>query len=236
MTASVTEIQVQERARATLGISNRAIYAMVATLLKRRHVGGGRLCDVGCGAGQFREFAQSFCDFYCGVDVVKYDSFPDGAEFVQADLDVARWPIDDDFADATVSIETIEHLENPRAFFRELTRITRPGGLIVVTTPNQLSLLSKLTLLLKGQFNAFQESCYPAHRTALLKVDLLRIATECGLVEVEIAFTKGGRIPGTALHWPPPFGGQMFSDNIGLAARKPPPNNRRPGDAQAVAP
>ena len=45
-----------------------------------------------------------------------------------------------------------------------------------MTTPNQLSLLSKMTLLFRGQFNAFQEGpgLYPAHRTALLEIDLLR--------------------------------------------------------------
>ena len=70
----------------------------------------------------------------------------------------------DGCADAVVAVETIEHVENPRAFVRELTRLARPGGLVVVTTPNQLSLLSLLTLVTKGQFNAFEEApgLYPA--------------------------------------------------------------------------
>lgn len=75
----------------------------------------------------------------------------------------------------------IEHLENPRAFIRVLVRLTKPGGWVFVTTPNQLSLLSQMTLMLKNQFNAFQEapSLYPAHITALLEIDLIRITTEC---------------------------------------------------------
>lgn len=221
MTSVVTDISLEQRARATLGISNRAIYTMVASLVRRLHGSGGCLYDIGCGAARFREFASSLCDRYCGVDAIRYDSFPNDGEFIQTDLDSAAWPVSDEVADVVVAIETIEHLENPRAFFRELTRIARPGGTIVVTTPNQLSLLSKLTLLIKGQFNAFQQSSYPAHRTALLKVDLQRIARECGMVDLQIAFTNSGRIPGTPYHWPPPFGGQMFSDNIALAAHKP---------------
>src|SRR5439155_20569020 len=120
-------------------------------------------------------FASSLCDSYCGVDAIRYDSFPNEAEFIQADLDAAPWPVGDEVADVVVAIETIEHLENPRAFFRELTRITRPGGTIVVTTPNQLTLRSKLTLLIKAQFNPFQQSSYPAHRTGLLEGDLERV-------------------------------------------------------------
>jgi hypothetical protein len=94
---------------------------------------------------------------------------------------------------------------------------------VVVTTPNQLSLLSKLTLVVKNQFNAFTErpGSYPAHITALLEVDLVRIARECGLVEVGIRYTDSGRIPGTARHWPRPLGGRAFSDNVLLEARRP---------------
>ena len=87
---------------------------------------------------------------------------------------------------------------------RELARITRPGGMIAVTTPNQLSLLSKLGLLLKNEFPAFQEApgLYPAHLTALLDIDLVRMARECELQEPRIAYSGRGRIPGTAWHWP----------------------------------
>jgi len=221
MSTLTCENPVQQRARQSLGVSSRAIYAMAAALVRQLHGGGGRLCDVGCGAGRFQEFAASLSDHYVGVDVVRYEEFPANLEFVLADLEHAPWQISDDFADVTVAIETIEHLENPRAFFRELTRITRPGGVIVVTTPNQLSLLSKMTMVLKNEFNAFRANSYPAHQTALLRVDLERIARECGLIDLVVSFTNHGRIPGTALHWPPPFGGQWFSDNIGIGARKP---------------
>jgi 2-polyprenyl-3-methyl-5-hydroxy-6-metoxy-1,4-benzoquinol methylase len=230
-------ISVVQRARQSLGKSNRAVYEMVASIVARRGSKHGRMCDVGCGAGSFLQYARTLCDSYCGVDVVRYDELPVGVEFVQSDLDAPRWPIDDDSFDVTVSIETIEHLENPRAFLRELVRITRAGGLIIVTTPNQLSLLSKLTLVLKGQFNAFQKPCYPAHITALLKSDLLRIAGECGLVDAQIVFSNRGRVPGTPWHWPRVLRGQAFSDNLAIVAAKPSmaiaPAGVREGDAPA---
>jgi 2-polyprenyl-3-methyl-5-hydroxy-6-metoxy-1,4-benzoquinol methylase len=120
-------------------------------------------------------------------------------------------------------VETIEHLENPRAFVRELARLAKPGGTVLVTTPNQLSLLSKLTLLTRNQFNAFQEApgLYPAHITALLEVDLRRIARETGLEGVEVHYSGFGRIPFTARHWPRPLQGRAFSDNVALLARRP---------------
>jgi len=121
-------------------------------------------------------------------------------------------------------VETIEHLENPRAFVRELTRLARPGGWVVVTTPNQLSLLSKLTLGLKNEFNAFQSGSYPAHLTALLEADLRRIAAECGWSNAMVVYTCSGRIPGTARHWPRWLSCLfpcVLSDNLLIIGRRP---------------
>jgi 2-polyprenyl-3-methyl-5-hydroxy-6-metoxy-1,4-benzoquinol methylase len=166
--------------------------------------------------------------------VVRHDSFPADLSFIGVDLDIQRVPLPDGTADVVVAVETIEHLESPRAFFRELVRLTRPGGWVVVTTPNQLSLLSKLTLVLKNQFNAFQDSCYPAHLTALLEVDLRRMAAECGLTEAAVAYTRSGRIPGTSWHYPRFLSRWLpraLSDNVALIARKP---VRLPGRSSAA--
>jgi 2-polyprenyl-3-methyl-5-hydroxy-6-metoxy-1,4-benzoquinol methylase len=221
------DASVESRARVSLGVSAEAIYRMVAAIVRERHECRGTLLDVGCGTGSLLPFVRDSVDSYRGADAVHYDAFPAGHEFVQVDLDAPRWPIDDESADMTVAVETIEHLENPRAFFRELMRVTRAGGLIVVTTPNQLSVLSKLTLVLKNQFNAFQEASYPAHRTALLEVDLRRMAHEVGLADAQVRYTDSGRIPGTPWHWPGVLRGRMFSDNVAISARR---TNRASGE------
>lgn len=223
-TNSPTDLTTEARARESGGTSADAIYQTVAQLVHDNNV-SGHLYDIGCGTGALRAFVGSWCSGYTGVDAVPYDLFPPDVQFLCANLDATRWPIADGVSDITVSVETIEHLENPRAFFRELTRITRPGGLIVVTTPNQLSLLSKLTFVVNNQFNAFQErpGLYPAHRTALLEIDLIRIASELGLEFTRISYTGTGRIPGTSAKWPRwlPLPVRTFSDNVLLSARRP---------------
>ena len=47
--------------------------------------------------------------------------------------------------------------------------------------PDDAAHRGKLSLVIKNQFNAFQDSCYPAHITALMEQDIRRIAAECGL-------------------------------------------------------
>jgi 2-polyprenyl-3-methyl-5-hydroxy-6-metoxy-1,4-benzoquinol methylase len=195
---------------------------MIADVL-RNTTQGGVLVDVGCGTGQLWSVLSNTFSRYVGIDAVRYPDFPETAEFFLFDLDADGAKLPDESGDVVVSVETIEHLENPRAFMRELVRLARPGGWVIITTPNQLSLLSLLTLIIKKRFSAFQDVHYPAHLTALLEVDLKRMAAECGLCEVQIEYSLQGRIVLTPLHYPRCLA-RMFpralSDNLVLVARK----------------
>jgi 2-polyprenyl-3-methyl-5-hydroxy-6-metoxy-1,4-benzoquinol methylase len=226
MTTALVEraaADVERRAQQSLGASEAAIYRMVARVLREQQVHGGVLVDVGCGTGQLRSYVSEYCDRYVGVDAVRYQDFPTDAEFHLADLDTGRASLPDACADVVLGVETIEHLENPRAFMRELVRLAKPGGRIVVTTPNQLSLLSLLTLVVKHRFSAFQDVHYPAHLTALIEIDLQRIAAECGLEDVKIEYSHRGRLVLTPWHYPLVLSRlfpRSLSDNLLLIGRK----------------
>ena len=212
------------RARSTLGSSHDAIYRMVNAAVIARGVEGGRLVDVGCGRGALWSVVSPLFDRYCGLDAVRYDTFPLCGEFRAVDLDAADWPIAAGEADVVTAIETIEHLENPWNFVRALVRIARPGGWVVITTPNQLSALSVLTLIVKQRFSAFQDSHYPAHRTALLESDLLRVARAAGLEALAVAYSHYGRLPLAAAHCPEAIARlwpRALSDNLLVIGRKP---------------
>ncbi len=216
----------EERAKKSLGISNQSILNMVRRLIVERskNTRSGKLLDVGCGVGNLHSVVHDLVNDYEGLDVVYYDEFPSEAFFHKIDLDSGQADLPQAYADFVVAVETIEHLENPRAFMRELFRLCKPNGWVVVTTPNQLSLLSKLTFLVKNQFNAFQDSCYPAHITALLEVDLRRIGREIGFQDIAISFSSDGRLPGFSKHWPNVIS-QLFpralSDNIAFVGKRP---------------
>ena len=198
----MTVTPVEARARQSGGISNEAILGMVGRVLERKQISGECIIDVGCGAGNLYHQVASRFSRYIGVDAVRYDGFPERGEFHYLDLDTGRIPLPDQSGDVVAAVEVIEHLENPRDFVRKLVRLTKPGGWVIITTPNQLSLLSLATLVVKQRFQAFQDVHYPAHLTALLEVDLRRIAVECGLRSVEIEYSLQGRIPLTAKLYP----------------------------------
>jgi len=212
-----------DRALRSGGTSETAIYRMVADALGRSGVTTGKLLDIGCGSGNLYPFVRDRLSSYVGVDLVRYDGFPPGADWIKANLDQLPLPLASECADVVVAIEAIEHLENPRAFMRELVRLAKSGGTVVVTTPNQLSLLSKMTLVLKNRFSAFQDVHYPAHITALLEIDLIRIASACGLQDLSISYSNFGRIAFTPFHYPHVVSKRWqrkLSDNICLCGIK----------------
>jgi 2-polyprenyl-3-methyl-5-hydroxy-6-metoxy-1,4-benzoquinol methylase len=217
------DADLDARARQSLGSSHEAIYRMVERALDARGVKGRTLVDVGCGGGGLWTVVGHRFVHYAGLDAVRYDGFPADQEFHRIDLDAAHWPVPDGSADVVTAVETIEHLENPWGFMRRLSALARPGAWIIVTTPNQLSGLSFLTLASRRRFSAFQDGQYPAHRTALLESDLRRASLAAGLEPVETDYSLSGRLPLMRWHYPEALARlvpRLLSDNLMIVARK----------------
>lgn len=103
---------------------------------------GARVLDVGCGEGYGTALLAGGARHVLGLD---YDAatvahartaYPQ-ASFVRANL--AALPVSDRSCDAVVTLQVIEHVWNHPEFLRECRRALRPGGLLLVTTPNRLT-------------------------------------------------------------------------------------------------
>lgn len=112
--------------------------------------------DIGAGSGlllkQVRDrflVEQSACDY--SSNFMKHSDVP----MDLIDLDGGQLPYPDSSFDLVTCVETIEHLENFRALFREMHRILKPGGVAIITTPNILNLRSRLRFLSFGFYNMF---------------------------------------------------------------------------------
>jgi SAM-dependent methyltransferase len=216
-----------EASLASGGISDDAIYRMALTRLQE-HGARQSILDFGAGVGHFTQrLSQS--NLYAsitGADLMARPSgLPDAVSWVQADLN-GSLPIEDAAFDAIAAIEVIEHLENPRAMLRECSRLLRPGGLLVLTTPNNESFRSLLSFAARGYFAAFGPQSYPAHITPILLIDLQRMVAEIGLHDGDVRYSDQGAIPRlTSIQWQTlPFSnlkGRRFSDNLLFACRKP---------------
>lgn len=186
----------------------------------------GSLIDFGAGRGELlvRLTQSRKFEILAGADLFPRPAELDAQlEWHQQDLNEPL-KLDRQF-DCVVCSETIEHLENPRQTFRNLHQLTKPGGLLVLTMPNQESIRSYAGLLLGGHFTYFLGACYPSHITALLRLDLTRICREVGFQPPKFRYTNSGGIPKLPLvSWQRvSFGllrGRLFSDNIAMVTRK----------------
>jgi 2-polyprenyl-3-methyl-5-hydroxy-6-metoxy-1,4-benzoquinol methylase len=107
-------------------------------LLGKYDLRGRTLLDAGCGTGWFSLRAHER-----GADVTALDIGPKLLEQVRCKCDVNTvcgtvldLEFESDSFDVVVSSECIEHTRDPRLAVRELVRVCRPGGLIVITCPN----------------------------------------------------------------------------------------------------
>ena len=71
-----------------------------------------------------------------------------GVKLVFWDLDATPYPLDDESFDLALMTEVLEHLrEYPLQSLVEVRRILRPGGFLVLTTPNSASLQNRIRLV-----------------------------------------------------------------------------------------
>lgn len=225
MTASSHDLEDWRKfaAAKSKGTSDEACHAL-AWRLAVQEKPLGSLLEFGAGNGAFARGLQKtpLADSIICTDIMARPlDLPEEIRWIQADLNLPLTEPDSLF-DTILSIEVIEHLENPRAVFREFHRLLRPGGRLILTTPNQESLRSLLALLGGRHFASFLGASYPAHITALLEMDLVRVCQETGFSDPLFHYSNSGRIPKmTFLRWPSFLGGRFFSDNLALIARKP---------------
>jgi 2-polyprenyl-3-methyl-5-hydroxy-6-metoxy-1,4-benzoquinol methylase len=91
--------------------------------------------DVGCGSGFFM--------LMLGGNVVGIDNAENvevcrkrGLTAYAADLENDRFPLENETFDAAVCLEVMEHLRNPNNCLNEVSRLLKPGGHLLISTPN----------------------------------------------------------------------------------------------------
>lgn len=72
-----------------------------------------------------------------------------------ADLNHQPLPFADQSFDLVTCTEVIEHLEHYRETLREIHRVLKPGGRVVLSTPNILNLKSRIRFFVYGFYNLF---------------------------------------------------------------------------------
>lgn len=106
----------------------------------------GVALDVGCGGGQFMMSALGRGWDVWGLEVVlsAVEGVPKPLRARISVGAVESAPFDEGSFDAITCFDVIEHVRQPVEFLRHANRLLRPGGILVITTPNAATLKARL--------------------------------------------------------------------------------------------
>lgn len=104
-------------------------------------VRGKTVLDIACGSGYGTKMLAATAKKVYGVDVnntaIQYAKKNYTSPKIDYRIgDAVEIPLEDGAVDVVVSFETIEHISQYEEFINEIKRVLKPGGLFIVSTPN----------------------------------------------------------------------------------------------------
>lgn len=97
-----------------------------------------RVCDIGCGLeAAFLHRLQAHISYGLGVDYQEAVCRPRHIAFLRANINEPLPLTNQDF-DHVVMLAVLEHLAQPEPVLREINRILRPGGSLILTWPSAI--------------------------------------------------------------------------------------------------
>ena len=117
-------------------------------LLACKAVAGKTALDIASGEGYGSAMLAQTAHKVIGVDIAQEAVAHAQAKYQAENLEFrigscTAMPLDDASVDVVVSFETIEHHDEHEAMMREIKRVLRPGGVVVISSPDKLEYSDK---------------------------------------------------------------------------------------------
>jgi SAM-dependent methyltransferase/uncharacterized protein YbaR (Trm112 family) len=137
----------EERSGATAH-SERRLREYILSLVPKDASG---LLDVGCGSAWVAKSFQNSGTFVCSLDVSienpkkAVERYP-SQDHVAVIADAYHLPFQDNSFDVIIASEIIEHQHDPQAFVKELLRVIKQNGTVIISTPYKEKLVYELCI------------------------------------------------------------------------------------------
>lgn len=179
-------------------LSEKTVFGLHASLIKHIPANislSSKILDLGCGSGAWlhRLSVKGYLDL-TGIDCDTAELRPKAGNYINADLDGTDWGLKGEKFALITAIEVIEHLGNIGRFFEQAKNFLAEDGMILLTSPNILSLPVRLRFLLTGDLKQFGRLGNPSHLFPILLGTFPRLLRRYGLEIVEYwGYPEDGR-------------------------------------------
>lgn len=157
---------------------------------------GATVIDVGCFGWALHDAVVENGLRLIGLDEIEPPGRPAGAAFHPIVDDVIELP--DDHGDVLIASHVMEHVVKPTALYKEIVRVTKPGGLIHIEAPSELSAEPRGSSTPEDHaFVSFWDD--PTHIRPLTPGAAYRLSLSCCTIPVAITRAHSGPIPVTRM-------------------------------------
>lgn len=121
--------------------TNKRLKVVFEELLSKKDLQNKKFLEVGCGLGYFSNKASKLGAKVTGIDIgpklvaMNKKLTPSGQFLVSS---ASKLPFKDNTFDIVLSTEVIEHVDKQKEALKEMTRVLKKGGVLVITTPNRI--------------------------------------------------------------------------------------------------
>ncbi|GGU71419.1 methyltransferase [Lentzea flava] len=149
------------------------------------HCADAVVLEAGCGEGYGAQLIRTVARRVIALDYDELTSHHVARAYPQLDVlrgNLATLPLRDASVDVVANLQVIEHLWDQEGFLAECRRVLRPGGTLIVTTPNRLT------------FSPGQDKpLNPFHTRELAPSELDEMLREAGFRVDELAGLRHGQ-------------------------------------------
>jgi SAM-dependent methyltransferase len=164
-------------------------------LIQRYLEPGARVLDAGC--GRYLKFCREFSPVahVVGIDLERTFHTDNRQAPYAVCGDLGALPFPSGHFDIVISRSVVEHLDDPPRVFREFCRVLKPGGSVVILTPNKydyVSVIASVTpyrlhrLLVSRICHVAEDDVFPTLYRANTRSAIRNAMAAAGLVEREL--------------------------------------------------
>ena len=142
---SADNVCIEQWRRMMLDVFERSLGAIET---RYGHSNKGTLLDIGCGYGFFLDLARQNGWQVCGVEPCAHARAYAASRSLEVDPgDIFARAYKNDTFDVVTLFYVLEHLRYPLKYLKEINRILKPGGLVLVRVPHTTPIVKFLKIM-----------------------------------------------------------------------------------------